>query len=233
MDIALDSLYQGIDFDFSLNLIGICDKFFQKYINFLNQSLHQANLEKKDINNIIIYGELSPIFELKEMIYKYFDGIQIMKGISSMEIITYGATIATTYFQKIEEFNENNTRLIQKIHEIQKMISNERNQKKLKTTKPLMSNNFFDLLENKIINLEREINNFEIEQKNNDEDEKEEIIEENNKKIEKINKEKEEIEIEYKKLIKANKELNRNYINVLEDFKKIKEKMRKNENKFK
>ena len=71
--IALDPLYQGIEFDFSLILRGICNKFFQKYINFLNQSLHQANLEKKDINNIIIYGELSPIFELKEMIYKYFD----------------------------------------------------------------------------------------------------------------------------------------------------------------
>ena len=52
-----------------------------------------------------------------------------------MEIITYGATIATTYFQKIEEFNENNTRLIQKIHEIQKMISNERIQKKIKNNK--------------------------------------------------------------------------------------------------
>lgn len=69
------------------------------------------------------------------MIYKYFDGIQIKGGNNPMEIITYGATIATTYFQKIEEFNENNTRLIQKIHEIQKMISNERIQKKIKNNK--------------------------------------------------------------------------------------------------
>jgi hypothetical protein len=34
-------------------------------------------------------------------------------------------------------------------------------------------------------------------------------------------------------LIKTNKELNRNYTHLLEDFKKLKEQIRKNEKKFK
>lgn len=34
LNIELDSLYQGIDFDFSLNLIGIRNKFFQKIYKF-------------------------------------------------------------------------------------------------------------------------------------------------------------------------------------------------------
>ena len=58
-------------------------------------------------------------------------------------------------------------------------------------------------------------------------------MEENNKKIEKINKEKKEMEIENQMIIKTNKELNRNYTHLLEDFKKLKEQIRKNEKKFK
>ena len=57
LNIALDPLYQGIEFDFSLILIGICNKFFQKYINFLKQSLHQANLEKAYLG---VWKQLGP-----------------------------------------------------------------------------------------------------------------------------------------------------------------------------
>ena len=181
--IDLDSLYKEIDFSITIFpkiLKDICKEFFQKYIIFLKQSLYQVNLEKKDINNIIIYGELSSIFYLREIIYEYFDGIKIMRGINSQELIAYGASIAAYSIKEILEFNENNSRLIKELQKIKKIISNERDKTKLNSTNTLINDNFFDLLDNKISNLESEINDFEIEQKYIKEEEKNEIIEEKN-----------------------------------------------------
>ena len=181
--IDLDSLYKEIDFSITIFpkiLKDICKEFFQKYIIFLKQSLYQVNLEKKDINNIIIYGELSSIFYLREIIYEYFDGIKIMRGINSQELIAYGASIAAYSIKEILEFNENNSRLIKELQKIKKIISNERDKTKLNSKNTLINDNFFDLLDNKISNLESEINDFEIEQKYIKEEEKNEIIEEKN-----------------------------------------------------
>lgn len=97
--VEVDSLLDGVDYTCQLSRAKfdqICQTFFEKVLEPLDQALKDAKMSKADIDDVIIVGGTTRIPKLQEMISNYFNGKQLNKSLNPDEAIAYGACVQST-----------------------------------------------------------------------------------------------------------------------------------------
>ncbi len=94
--IEIDTLYNNKNFTCEItrkefNLL--CNDIFLKTFSPINIVLEDANINKNDINDIILVGGSTRIPKIQEMLIDYFDGKQLCKTINPDEVVASGAAI--------------------------------------------------------------------------------------------------------------------------------------------
>ena len=100
--IYIDSLAKGIDF--SLNIYRskfefICEELFEKYILPITQALEDVNLDKKEIDDVILVGSSSSILKIQDIVQKYFEGKILNKNVNP-EVVVEGAVIQVVILKR-------------------------------------------------------------------------------------------------------------------------------------
>ena len=94
--IELESLYEGIDFNSSLTRArfeNMCDGYFRNCLDTVNKVLVDANMDKSDIQEIVLVGGSTRIPKIQDMLSKHFNGKELCKNINPDEAVAYGAAV--------------------------------------------------------------------------------------------------------------------------------------------
>ncbi|XP_071700460.1 heat shock 70 kDa protein 3-like [Rutidosis leptorrhynchoides] len=94
--IEVDSLYDGVDFSMKITRAEF-EKlnvgYFTKCIEHVKNCLTDGNMDKKDVNDVVIIGGSTRIPKVQEMLREFFGGKQLCKSINTDEAVAYGAAV--------------------------------------------------------------------------------------------------------------------------------------------
>ncbi len=106
VDLDIDALAEGEDFTTTItraNFEHICQEMFDKCIPPMEEALKDANLTKKDIDDVILVGGSTRIPKIQEMVKQFFDRNELCKSIHPDEAVAYGAAVQATLYNDKEE----------------------------------------------------------------------------------------------------------------------------------
>ncbi|GJX84672.1 heat shock cognate 70 kDa protein [Tanacetum coccineum] len=94
--IEVDSLYEGIDFSMKFSRakfeeLNSC--LFDKCIEHVKSCLRDANMQKNDVDDVVIVGGSTRIPKVQQMLMEFFDGKPLSKSINADEAVAYGAAV--------------------------------------------------------------------------------------------------------------------------------------------
>ena len=95
-NIEIDSLFDGIDFSYSLSrakLEDLCSGFFKETLEPVEQVLKDAKMSKSQINDIVLVGGTTRIPKIQQMLTDFFNGKELCKSINPDEAVAYGAAV--------------------------------------------------------------------------------------------------------------------------------------------
>ena len=95
-NIELESLYEGIDFNTSLTRArfeNLCGSLFRKCLEPVKKVLLDAQVSKKDIDDIVLVGGSTRIPKIQKLLSEYFNGKVLCKSINPDECVAYGAAV--------------------------------------------------------------------------------------------------------------------------------------------
>ena len=104
--IEVDALYNSIDFRCKITKAkfeNMCMKDFMKCIEPIKRVLHDANMTKKDIDDIVLVGGSTRIPKIREILSEYFDSKELKKDINPDEAVAYGAAIQAAILTNSDE----------------------------------------------------------------------------------------------------------------------------------
>ena len=90
MLVEIESLLPGHDFSTTLTrstFEEINMKIFEKTLDHISYALNDADLERKDIDDIVLVGGSSKIPKIQQLLRKYFKGKEINKSMNPDESI--------------------------------------------------------------------------------------------------------------------------------------------------
>ncbi|KAL7611735.1 hypothetical protein Lser_V15G05168 [Lactuca serriola] len=94
--IEIDSLFEGIDFSMKFTrakLEELNDAFFKKCIEHVENCLRDGNMEKKDIDDVVLVGGSTRIPKVQQMLMQFFESKPLCKSINADEAVAYGAAV--------------------------------------------------------------------------------------------------------------------------------------------
>ena len=94
--IEVDSLYEGQDFSEVLTRAKFNElnsDLFKKTMESVRKVLEDAQLDKADIDELILVGGSSRIPKIRELLRDYFNGKDLNLGVSPEEAVAYGAAV--------------------------------------------------------------------------------------------------------------------------------------------
>ena len=100
--IALDSLYEGVDFYASITRARFEElnaDLFQSAIGLVENALRDAEMEKSQIDDIVLVGGSTRIPKVQKLLQDLFGGKELIKSINPDEAVAYGATIQAAILQ--------------------------------------------------------------------------------------------------------------------------------------
>ena len=104
--IDIDSLAEGEDFNIKINrpkFEDLCRDLFEKCIPPITDALKDADLNKEDINEIVMVGGSSRIPKVIEIVKAYFNGKEVNKSIHPDEAVAYGAAIQAAIANNVQD----------------------------------------------------------------------------------------------------------------------------------
>lgn len=104
--IELDSIYDGIDLNISLSrakLESLCSEIFNRILNPIDLVIKDADINKSDIEEIILVGGTTRIPKIQELLSNYFNGKELNKSINPDEAVAYGASIQAAILSGIKD----------------------------------------------------------------------------------------------------------------------------------
>ena len=104
--IELDSIYDGIDLNISLSrakLESLCSDIFNRILNPIDLVIKDADINKSDIEEIILVGGTTRIPKIQELLSNYFKGKELNKSINPDEAVAYGASIQAAILSGIKD----------------------------------------------------------------------------------------------------------------------------------
>jgi L1 cell adhesion molecule like protein len=94
--VEIDSLYDGIDFHCQITRTtfeALCIDLFNDCMEPLKRVLADAEIEKKDIDEVVLVGGATRIPKIQEILSNFFDGKQLNKSVNPDEAVASGAAI--------------------------------------------------------------------------------------------------------------------------------------------
>ena len=104
--IDIDALAEGEDFNIKINrpkFEDLCRDLFEKCIPPITDALKDADLNKEDINEIVMVGGSSRIPKVIEIVKAYFNGKEVNKSIHPDEAVAYGAAIQAAIANNVQD----------------------------------------------------------------------------------------------------------------------------------
>ncbi|GJZ74861.1 putative heat shock protein 70 family protein [Tanacetum coccineum] len=94
--IEIDSLYEGIDFSMKITRAKfeeLNSYFFNKCIEHVESCLRDGNMNKIDVDDVVIVGGSTRIPKVQQMLMEFFGGKALCKSINTDEAVAYGAAV--------------------------------------------------------------------------------------------------------------------------------------------
>jgi len=94
--IEIDSLFDGNDLHETLTRAkfeNLCKSIFERTMVPVEQVMKDSNLNKEDINDIVLVGGSTRIPKIQELLSSYFNGKELNKTINPDEAVAYGAAV--------------------------------------------------------------------------------------------------------------------------------------------
>ena len=94
--IEVDSLYQGIDFSYTISRARfekISEDIFKKAMTPVDEAMNNTNIKKDEIDDVILVGGSTRIPKIHELLRTYFSGKEPCKSINPDEAVAYGAAV--------------------------------------------------------------------------------------------------------------------------------------------
>jgi len=94
--IEIDSLFDGNDLHETLTRAkfeNLCKSIFERTMIPVEQVMKDSNLNKEDINDIVLVGGSTRIPKIQELLSSYFNGKELNKTINPDEAVAYGAAV--------------------------------------------------------------------------------------------------------------------------------------------
>ncbi|XP_023745420.1 heat shock cognate 70 kDa protein [Lactuca sativa] len=94
--IDIDSLHDGVDFSMRISRAKfekLNEDFFSKCIEMVEKCLGDAQMNKKDIDEVVLVGGSTRIPKVQQMLTDFFQGKELSKKIHADEAVAYGATV--------------------------------------------------------------------------------------------------------------------------------------------
>jgi heat shock 70kDa protein 1/2/6/8 len=104
--IALDSLYNGIDFNSVLTRArfeNMCHDYFKKCMEVCNRAMLDSKLGIDDIDDIVLVGGSTRIPKIRSMLADMFKGKELCQSINPDEAVAYGATVQSTMLSNVNK----------------------------------------------------------------------------------------------------------------------------------
>ena len=90
----------------------LCIDLFRKCLPLLESALKEANLDKKNIDEIILVGGSTRIPKIQALIQEFFEGKELNKSINQDEAVAYGAAIEAAVMASVKSENIENIILL-------------------------------------------------------------------------------------------------------------------------
>ncbi|KAJ9543517.1 hypothetical protein OSB04_023224 [Centaurea solstitialis] len=94
--IPLDSLHEGVDFHTTITREKFEDlnkELFSKCIKKVESCLRDANMDKENVDEVVLVGGSTRIPRIQELLQKFFNRNNLSKKVNPYEAIAYGATV--------------------------------------------------------------------------------------------------------------------------------------------
>ena len=113
--IDIDSLYKNSSLKFTLTrakLEDLCKEEFEKCLKFVCNVLNDADIDKSDVDDIVLVGGSTRIPYINNMLKTFFNRDKLCKDINPDEAVAYGATIQAAVLSGIVDKNTENILLL-------------------------------------------------------------------------------------------------------------------------
>ncbi|XP_055873445.1 heat shock 70 kDa protein II-like [Biomphalaria glabrata] len=94
--ITVDSLFDGIDFCTTITRAKfeeVCDEYLTSVLRPVQRALHDALLDKSQIDEIVLVGGSTRIPKVQQLLSDFFGGRQLNKSLNADEAVAYGAAL--------------------------------------------------------------------------------------------------------------------------------------------
>ena len=94
--IEVDSLYDGIDFSYSLSRARfeeLCGDMFRRTMDPVEKVLRDSKKSKSEVNDIVLVGGSTRVPKIQQLLTEYFNGKELCKSINPDEAVAYGAAV--------------------------------------------------------------------------------------------------------------------------------------------
>ena len=113
--IDIDSLYKNSSLKFTLTrakLEDLCKDEFEKCLKFVCNVLNDADIDKSEVDDIVLVGGSTRIPYINNMLKKFFKRDKLCRDINPDEAVAYGATIQAAILSGIVDKNTENILLL-------------------------------------------------------------------------------------------------------------------------
>jgi L1 cell adhesion molecule like protein len=94
--VEIDSLYEGVDFYNRITRARfeeLCADLFRKTLEPVEQALHDAKMDKRQIHEVVLVGGSTRIPKIQKMLQDFMGGKELNKSIHPDEAVAYGAAV--------------------------------------------------------------------------------------------------------------------------------------------
>ncbi|KAL0221382.1 hypothetical protein RCL1_001236 [Eukaryota sp. TZLM3-RCL] len=101
--IEIDSLYDGIDFSYTLTRAKFEElnaDLFKRTLKPVERVLKDAGVSKSDVHDIVLVGGSTRIPKVRQLLKDYFDGREPSQGVNPDEAVAYGAAVQGAILSK-------------------------------------------------------------------------------------------------------------------------------------
>nr|CDS22462.1 heat shock protein 70 [Echinococcus granulosus] len=94
--VCIELLFEGIDFRMTLTLARsehLCSDLFSRMLDPVKKALSDANLDKADVEEIVLVGASTGMPKVQQLLQDFFDGRKLNKSINPDEAVAFGAVL--------------------------------------------------------------------------------------------------------------------------------------------
>ena len=113
--IEIDSLHDGIDFYTSITRArfeNLCKEKFRQCIRPVEQVLHDSQIDKGQVDQVVLVGGSTRIPKIQEMLSQFFNGKELCRSINPDEAVAYGAAVQAAVLSGVKDETTNDLLLL-------------------------------------------------------------------------------------------------------------------------